>query len=134
MRTVKLLLVLGLLVTSMMLGAHVALADKPLPPPGPQGFDPTGPTPSAPYLGMTTEQRELAIKKEAAVASGSEVSIQSFDPYYKSLDVPYYQQEKSYWCGPASAKGILTYLGKSYTQTYLAGPWDPANSWPLGSC
>ncbi len=117
-RLFSVLLLLALLSAS----TTSVMADEPSPAPNPVVFNAAGPSPDELYLGMTPEQRDLALKKEAA--SESLVTVAS--DYYKSLDVPYYQQETSYWCGPASGKGILDYLGKVYSQSYLAGPYNPS--------
>ena len=119
-RFFSVLLLLALLLTSAI---PPVMADKPSPEPTPEASNPAGPAPSELYLGMTPEERDLAIKKEADCKS--QVSVNS-PYYYKSLDVPYYEQERGYWCGPASGRGILVYLGQTaYTQSYLAGPYDP---------
>src|SRR5690606_25663425 len=39
----------------------------------------------------------------------------------KTLNVPLYGQETSYYCGPASAQMIAKYYGVSHTQNYIYG-------------
>ncbi|NPV49494.1 MAG: hypothetical protein HPY69_21325 [Armatimonadetes bacterium] len=120
---VKHSLLSGLLVLVLLFAGTIsAMADKPAPPSDPVVFNAAGPSPDELYLGMTPEQRELALKKEAASASYGVTTLN----YYKWLDVPVREQETDYWCGPASGKSILDYLGKVYTQSYLAGPYNPS--------
>jgi hypothetical protein len=41
--------------------------------------------------------------------------------YYKTIAVPSFEQEKSYWCGPATVKQVLHYInGKSSSQSTIA--------------
>jgi hypothetical protein len=57
-------------------------------------------------------------------ASGGDVIIMSSGG--KTLSVPLYKQELSYWCGPASTQMTVKYVkGVKYSQTTLAAKLAP---------
>ncbi|WP_059171973.1 C39 family peptidase [Bacillus sp. FJAT-27445] len=80
----------------------------------------TGDDPSLTEDIKTPEQeRVFAEKEEATKPKFSTLSLP--DGTYKVLSVPSYQQETSYWCGPATVKQVLQYLtGTSKTQSNYA--------------
>lgn len=45
----------------------------------------------------------------------------------KTLDVPIYQQEERFYCGPASVQMVLSYFGKDLTQDSLANTMKTNN-------
>jgi|GEM_PF-566087 len=70
------------------------------------------------------QQKMKLVKEHEAKLAAKEaggVVIMS-DGESKTISVPSYQQEKNYWCGPATVKQILGAVnGSSETQTYYAG-------------
>lgn len=59
--------------------------------------------------------------KEFPAKQNSQSSNINATSYYEwHFSIPVGEQEKSYWCGPASAKGMLGVKGFNPTQTYLA--------------
>jgi hypothetical protein len=98
-------------------------------------FNAAGPPPKRLFEGLTLEERALARQKEAMFQrwlqttggiQRGEGEIGILTIYYKALNVPTREQERYYWCGPAVGQEILLYLGRWYSQNYLAGPWNPA--------
>lgn len=68
-------------------------------------------------LYYNSDEHQEALKEKI-----SKVSIKSPRAATKLLSTPQYTQEKSFYCGPASAQIIIQYLtGTKYSQDYLAG-------------
>jgi hypothetical protein len=78
----------------------------------------------------TETQKSAIIDKERAVkewkeernTQSSEITPMSLpDGYYKTIAVPSFEQQTSYWCGPATTKQVLHYLnGSSSSQSTIA--------------
>lgn len=68
----------------------------------------------------TLEQLDAIAEKEKAIKEMNE-AFSNPDGYYKVLSVPSYEQQTSYWCGPATVKQVLGFLnGTSSTQAIYA--------------
>jgi hypothetical protein len=60
-------------------------------------------------------------KKESKGKKDDSSSYIIPDGEYKAISVPSYEQQTSYWCGPATVKQILGYInGSSSSQSYYA--------------
>lgn len=67
-------------------------------------------------------------KKKEQLLEISNSAMQRALPSYKMLNVPCYQQEKSYWCGPANIKQVLQFLnGSSLSQSTYASDMGTAS-------
>ncbi|WP_425756047.1 C39 family peptidase [Ihubacter sp. rT4E-8] len=73
----------------------------------------------APQVYTKKNMEETEILKENV-----QTYMKTIEPYEvtgkKNLDVPLYKQSNNYYCGPASTRMTLKYLGKDITQSALA--------------
>lgn len=69
------------------------------------------------------EQRLIAnknLERDKFVKERTEGKQLYYGSMNKVLNVPAYQQQTSYWCGPASMAMLLGYEGRYYSQSYIA--------------
>ncbi|WP_247900336.1 C39 family peptidase [Paenibacillus pabuli] len=78
----------------------------------------TSDIPTAAQQTAKAQKNQLALQKAEQLASG--ISMFALGES-KTIAVPSYQQEKSYWCGPATTKQVLGFFnGSSSSQTTYA--------------
>lgn len=70
---------------------------------------------------LETKKFNISDNELLLYALKNEISPQGFCYTSRTLNVPTYEQEKYYWCGPASVKEVLQFLnGSSLSQTEYA--------------
>jgi hypothetical protein len=76
-----------------------------------------------PYRYSRKEAEAIKLKRDKAnLEAETIVNTRSYDDgIYKTLDVPVFEQENSYFCGPATTKQVAHYMtGSSHSQQYIA--------------
>lgn len=79
---------------------------------------------SADKKAQATEKLEFMMLTEAERTNVVQSTMARSLCAIKTCNVPFYRQEKSYWCGPATTKQTVCYLSKGAnnpTQTQIAG-------------
>lgn len=71
---------------------------------------------------IQTKEDQIILKEKLAEMTALKATKGYIEGTYNAINVPVFQQENIYYCGPATVKQILHFLnGSSETQLYYAG-------------